>query len=180
MKTVFMTLILALGLQAAPLLTLEQNNISSTPGGIASWMFRLTPDSTNWTSVTSSFLVMESNPGLGLYLDEIGLLGGPSGRLGPLDADWLGNVGYYQLDPFSLVGDRNEAILWVTYELFSGDPSTCSGCLISSGIQEFNVSVEVVSQVTNPVPEPGTWSVGLAGVVMVAWQMRLRMQRGRM
>jgi hypothetical protein len=172
MKTLFLSLLLALGLQAAPLLTLDQADLLARPGQTLSWQFRMEPDGLTWATVTSSQLLLETNPGLGIYTDMIGLLGGPAGRLAPSDPPWTGAVGYYDVDPAAAIGDRNEALLWITYELFSDDPSTCDGCLVFSGLREFAVSVEVVPEPSSEVPEPGTWTLVVPGLALVAWRLR--------
>jgi len=174
MKPLFLSLLLAVGLQAAPLLTLEQNDLLARPGQTVSWQFRLEPDGSNWTTVTSSFLLLETNPGLGIYTDVNGLLGGPGGRLAPAAPAWSGPAGYYDVDPVASIGDRNEALLWITWELFSSDPSTCDDCLVGSGLSEFRVSVEVAPESVNEVPEPGTWTLVVPGLALAAWRLRSR------
>jgi len=174
MKPLFFTLLFAMGLHAAPLLTLQQTDLLARPGETVAWQFRLEADSSNWTTITSSFLLLETNPGLGIYTDNIGLLGGPGGRLAPSAPAWTGATGYYDVDPVAAAGDRNEALLWITWELFSSDPSTCDDCLVGSGLSEFRVSVEVAPESVNEVPEPGTWTLVVPGLALAAWRLRSR------
>jgi hypothetical protein len=152
-------------------IVLDSNNITTQPNGVGSWTFQMQPDASQWVSVTSSFLMLETNPGLGLYTDEIGLLGGPNGRLAPGGPNWTGTIGYYQVDGASLIGDLNQATLRITYELFSADPATCGSCLVSSSFSDHAVSVEVAPA----VPEPGTWATLSLGAGLIA----IRYLRGR-
>lgn len=168
---------------AAPILTLtpSSGNISGEPGNVTGFGFTLTADPDEWISVVSSFLLFESNPDLGFYEDYIGLQGGPTdGLLAPGSPDWVQafhsnqgfGIGAFFLSPLANLGDRNDAQLIVLYERFSADPSTCDTCNLGSGEFVFDVSITAD---TNPVPEPGTWSLLLlslviAGAVRYRWQ----------
>lgn len=168
MRTIILFLLLSLGLQAAPMFTLDNPNLSIAPGETGEWEFRLEADDTHWVSVTSSFLLFETDPLIGLYEDEIGMQGGPDGRLAPGAPDWTGTAARYQVSPMATIGSFNGAILVVLFELFSGDPATCDSCLIESGSFETSVSVSVVAPPDVVIPEPGTWQLLAAGAGLLA------------
>ncbi len=169
MKNLLLGFVLAMAVQGATL-TLDETTVRARPGQVADWTFVFQPDTAQWVSVTGSFLTIESNPTLGFYSDEIGLLGGPDGRLAPNSEPWRGVVGYYFVDPTALLGQRNDASLRVEYEIFSADPATCSNCLVGQAASEFRVAVEVADE----IPEPGTWTMFVTGAALLGWRWRRR------
>ncbi len=170
---------------AAPILTLTpaSGNVTAEPGSVSGFGFTLFPDSDEWITVVSSFLLFETNPDLGFYEDYIGMQGGPTdGILAPGGPNWVQSfdssqgfgVGAFFISPLANLGDRNDAQLIVLYERFSADPATCSTCNLGSGEFSFDVSITAG---TNPVPEPGTLSLmllslAISGVVRYRWQPR--------
>lgn len=156
---------------AAPILTLTNPNPVGNPGGTVQWTFTLTSDPTKWISVIGSNLTEESNPSLGQYSDNIGLLGGPVNfSLAAGAPTWTGDIaGFYEISPLAFPGAINQAKLTIQYEEYSGDPLSCVDCLLGSSTLSADVSVAV-----NAVPEPSTIlfiPVGLAGL---AWTRRKR------
>ncbi len=175
MKQLTLMLLLAAGMSAAPIITLDQPNVGALPGGVASWTFRMQADPTLYTSVTTSFLLFETEPGLGIYTDEIGLQGGPGGRLAPAASDWLGTVGFYLIDPAAIPGDRNDATLRLTYDLFNADPANCTGCYVGSGESDFTVRVNTFGPEApvEGVPEPSTYAL-CSLALSLGWYLRKR------
>src|SRR6185437_11944110 len=72
-------LVSATSLLAGATITLSpaDGGIAGLPGETTGWGFDMTADSINWISVTGSFLLSETDPGLGTYADLIGFQGGP-------------------------------------------------------------------------------------------------------
>lgn len=169
-------------LHADPVLLIQPQpggRIQVAPGAINGWGFEMTGDPLYWISITGSQMVVESNPGIGSYVDLIGTQGGPSaGALAP-NATWsqpvfsevLGEgLGQYWMGPGVAPGTVNEGTIWVFYESFSADPSGCGGaCLVGSGI----LSVPFEVSTPSAVPEPSTWAGGVvAGVLALAARRR--------
>lgn len=176
MRTIILFLLLSIGLHAAPMFTLDNPDLTIAPGETGEWEFRLEADDTHWVSVTGSFLLFETDPLLGVYEDEIGLQGGPDGRLAPGAPDWTGVLARYQVSPLTPIGSFNGATLVVLFELFSDDPATCDSCFLESGSFETSVSISVVEPPEVVVPEPGTWQLLAAGAGLLALA-RLRRTR---
>jgi hypothetical protein len=176
MRNIILFLLLSIGLQAAPMFILDNPDLTIAPGETGEWEFRLEADDTHWVSVTGSFLLFETDPLIGLYEDEIGMQGGPDGRLAPGAPDWVGTLARYQVSPLASIGAFNNAVLVVLYELFSDDPATCDSCLLESSSFETNVSVSVVAPPDVVIPEPGTWQLlaAAAGLLALARWRRWR------
>lgn len=185
MKKIICFLLHAACLMAGPVLTLEPGNDparSGAPGTTVGWGFRLTPDANEWIGVTASFLLNETNPSLGFYVDLIGSQGGPEfGVLPPAPyADWVqefdaGNflgLGMYAIDPGAAIGAVNAGTIRVLYERYSGDPGVCGSlCFVDSGELDVVFSVTVDRQ---DVPEPGSWGMGVMGLASIWGMRRLR------
>lgn len=179
--SVALALLLSAFAAAAPMITLDppSGNITGLPGETVGWGFRVTADTNEWIAFVGSFLLFESDPGIGVYEDLIGSKGGPvNGVLSPGSPVWeesfdyaqgLG-LGAYAIAPLAPVGSVNRARLFVLYERFSQDPSVCEDCLLGSGELTADVGVTV-----GEIPEPGTMSlVAAAALALFAVQRRRR------
>lgn len=147
--------------------------ISGAPGQTIGWGFDLTSDPTDWTSITGTIDLSESNP-LGVFTDFIGPQGGPSGgALDPGAPDWIQafsgslftGLGSYAIDPFAPVGQTDNGMFLVQYESFSADPATCGSCLVSSGTLFENFTINTVAA---PTPEPSSWLILLTGALALS------------
>jgi hypothetical protein len=179
--------VLAVMAGAAPILELipADGQIQGMPGSTVGWGFSITPSSTEWISVTGSFLLFETNPGIGSYEEFIGFKGGPDdGVIVPGGAIWheefdaassMG-IGSYTIAPFVLLGFRNDATLFVFYERFSGDPRNCGSCSLGTSEWVTGVGSLVGESSENPIPEPGTLLVSAVALVLLGLQ-RLRRLR---
>ena len=78
-------------LYGSPIVVLQPGpSISGTAGSTVGWGFGITPESQYGVSIIATFLVGESNPGLGTYTDIVSYQGGPSaGQLNPTEPDWV-------------------------------------------------------------------------------------------
>jgi hypothetical protein len=168
-------------IQAQPNLTLAPSDglIFGAPGATVGWGFDLTADLNNWATIIATTPLNETNPNLGSYLDFISLQGGPSnGALSPGAPDWaesfdtntFSGFGSYTIGSNAQVGDFDSGQFLVEYELFSGDPSICTNCFVSSGVFLENFTVAVS-------PEPGTWALMLGGCAAIGGLVRR--SRGR-
>lgn len=175
MRMLILFLLLSMGLPAAPMLTIDNPNLNLAPGESGEWQCHLQSDETRWLSVTSSFLLFETNPPLGEYEDEIGMQGGPDGRLSPAAPNWTGILGRYTVSPAATIGAFNSAVLVVLFELFSNDPAICDSCLVASSSFHTTVSVTVVEPSMAEVPEPGAWQLlgaGLGLLGLARWRRK--------
>ncbi len=162
---------------AAPRFTLSPPTVSGAPGQTVGWGFSLTSDDLYWISVLGSYLEFETNPGLGVYIDRIGPLGGPVDfSLAPGANPWIQTfspegvtgVGAFLIDAAAPVGALNMGELVVLVDYFTDNPLTCGSCQTGSGEfrQAFGVSV-------SDVPEPATMALsGLGLVVAALWRRR--------
>ncbi len=181
MKLLAIGMLWAAALMAAPVITLDPADgaLTGAPAGTVGWGFTLTPDATEWITVTGSFLLTESNPSLGFYGDLIGSQGGPSGGLLPPapQPDWVQSfdlglftgLGFYSIDPFAAPGAINSGTIRILYERFSDDPTTCGDCYLGSGELDAAFSVTVAD---NAVPEPSTWLLLPAGTIAILAKRR--------
>lgn len=175
------TLIAALLLSAAvagadPLLTLDPASISGPPGFATGWGFTLQGDSTYYTEIVGTFTLNETNPLLGSFTDYISAQGGPvNGYLAP-GGTWSQSYnsalqtgfGEYALLPTDGPGDSDSGQFVIQYQLFSGDPTVCGSCFVSSGILINDFSVTAT-------PEPDSFgTIALAGLLCLV----LRRRRG--
>ena len=163
MKNAIVLSILALAAAASgyagPVLTLDPLNgsIQGHPGQTVGWGFTLTSDPADWISVVTTTLVSETDPGLGIYMDHAGALGGPAnGVLAPGAAPWTvpfgPGIGAYFVDPGATVGLVDQGMLELNYETFSADPNLCTNCAL--GFADLQVPFQVEAAAA---PEPGTW-----------------------
>lgn len=175
MKHLSLILFWAASLTAAPVLTITPGGaLTGAPGATAGWGFTLTPDDTEWITVTGSFVLSESNGSLGVYSDLIGSQGGPVGGLLPpspqpawiqdFDLGLFTGLGFYAIDPLAAAGAVSSGTIRVLYERYSDDPTQCGDCYIDSAEWDvaFSVAVEDAS-----VPEPGTWAIVATGVAAI-------------
>lgn len=171
LKTLILAAAFSFSLAAGPVLTLTPSgDLSGRPGETVGWNFTLTSDDTEWISVIGSFPIFETNPLLGIYTDIIGSLGGPTNNsLAPGEPAWQGLLANYQIDPLAAVNDSNFGTIFVLYERFSADPSTCNDCRTGEGQLEAAFSVTV-----SDVPEPGTWALLAAGLALCGIARRSR------
>jgi hypothetical protein len=163
---------------AAPVLTITPGPAAlATPGQFTGWGFTLTSDPVEWITVTTSFLIGETNPSIGFYGDIIGGWGGPSaGVLAPGDPDWsqpydllsFTGLGYYFVYASTPLGSLNSGSIRVLYERYSADPNTCVSCWVGSG--ELDAPFSVLAD----VPEPSTMWFLIAGIAGIAWGRMLR------
>lgn len=149
-------------------LTPSSGMISGVPGQTVGWGFSLTNTSlVDTLTVTTSYLINETDPAMGTYSDIISYFGGPSNfEMAPSttwselfsynpDPSLQTGVGYYVIDPGAPGGSSDQATLVVEYEL---DNAT-TGNFDSSG----SLFVPVEAQAT---PEPGTLGLLLAAAAV--------------
>lgn len=166
-------LLFATAAQSAPIFTLDppSGSVSGSPGSTVGWGFRLQADADYWTSIIGVVLLNESNPALGQFTDFISPQGGPTlGVLAPGAPDWVQTFdeslgtgfGAYTIDPSAMLGIPNDGQFLVLYELYSDDPNICGGtCFADSGALEADFSV-------TPVPEPASYVLAIAGLLILA------------
>lgn len=180
LRSFALALVLTACSMAGPILTLDPSagNLLGSPGATVGWGFRISADSSEWISFVTSFLLFETEPGIGVYEDLIGPKGGPVDRvLSPGSSDWVESfdlsqglgLGAFEVAPFAPLGTVNRAQLIVFYERFSDDPSLCPDCFLGSGELQANVGVTV-----GEIPEPGTWSLVVAAALGVWLRGRRR------
>jgi hypothetical protein len=157
-------LIMGTGLAHAGLvLTPASGDITGSAGSTVGWGFLLTTD-LEWLSAVSSETLLDSNPGLGTYLDFIGSSGGlvngvtaPSSSWNQLfDASAGDGVGAFVIDSAAHTGDTDSGLMEILFESFSQDPNICSTCATGFVTIDLPFSVRVVAPV-NTTPEPATW-----------------------
>ncbi|MDX2150249.1 MAG: PEP-CTERM sorting domain-containing protein [Bryobacteraceae bacterium] len=161
---------------AAPLITLNSAGIRGYAGRTTGWSATVQADSSEWISLSGTFLYNESSPLIGTYIDIAGGLGGPVNfSLAPGAPDWVltfsgpaTGFANYAIDAFAPPGAVNQAILRVLYEGFSDDPLTCGFCQTTSSFVDLPVTVEVA-----PVPEPGSALLVAAGAAAMAWRRKV-------
>ncbi len=152
-------------------------SISGQPGDSVGWGFAMTADPTKWTSVTGSFLLSETAPGLGVYSDLIGFQGGPvNAILAPGSADWVetfdnagSGLASFTIDALATPGQWNSAILRILFDEFSADPNTCGSCYVGSNFVDNAITVTA----STPTPEPATSllvGLGLAALLCGLWR----------
>lgn len=144
---------------AGPVFTLDPSSgsIQGHAGQTVGWGFTLTSDPADWISVVTSLLLGESDPSLGVYMDEAGALGGPvNGVLAPGAAPWTvpfgPGVGAYVIDPAAAVGMIDQGLLDLNYETFSADPNVCTHCALGFADLQVPFQVAVVA-----APEPASF-----------------------
>lgn len=144
--------------------------ISGHPGQTIGWGFHVTPDASYWTSFSSSFTILETNPALGIYTDFIGAQGGPVNfTLPPASANWnqafsnnaQTGLGSFTIDSAALAGDTDSGLLAVDYTFYTRDPSSCGFCFAANAETLIPFTVQAV-------PEPGTGLLFIAAVSVVA------------
>ncbi len=178
-------LLFAMGLPllAGPIIQLNPADgiLTGTPGSTVGWGFTIQSDPLQWISFEGSFLVNETNPGLGSYTDLIGASGGPLDFVLPAGAAAWTQVfsdaaqtgaGSYALSPASLPGDQNAGVLRVLWVAYSADPYTCGNCFAGSFQQDFNFRVTAADTPSQAAPEPATLSVVfIAGAMFLGRKM---------
>ncbi len=187
MKKLFLAvacLLSASTLFAEPIVTLTPGPGGSgpaLPNQAVGWGFSVTGDSTYWISFTSSFILSESNPSLQLiYVDLIGMQGGPSsGVLAPgasWQQDYVANMfgatglGFYTINGLAPAGATSSGTIRVQYERFTANPLECDGsCQVDEPAQFKDLAFTVaVASENSAVPEPSTWAMLAAGVGALA------------
>jgi hypothetical protein len=187
MKKLFLAaacLLSAPTLFAEPIVTLTPGPNGSgpaLPNQAVGWGFSVTGDSTYWISFTSSFILNESNPSLQMiYVDLIGMQGGPSsGVLAPgasWQQDYIANMfgatglGFYTINGLAPAGATSSGTIRVQYERFTANPIECGGsCQVDEPAQFKDLAFTVtVASETSSVPEPSTWVMLAAGVGALA------------
>lgn len=157
---------------AGPIVTLDPSNgmITGSPGDTVGWGFTVQADPSFTTNFTASFTLFETNPSIGFYTDFIGSQGGPVGFTLPAGApDWVETfdpvlqtgIGSFTIDPGALPGAVDSGVIHIEYE------QSCSSCF---GSVELPFQVAVAA----PTPEPGTFLLGMAGLLLLAARRRGR------
>jgi len=163
------------------------NPSASSPAGSAvGWGFSVTGDPAYWISVTSAFVLSESNPSIGFFFDLIGPQGGPTGGAlepngawsqdyNPDPASWAG-LGFYAILFPATPGSTTAGTIRVQYERFSGNPMTCGGCLLNEDPQyaDLPFTVTVAPPQVSAVPEPSTWAMWAGGACGLLLLRRVR------
>ena len=173
MKTLMFALFLTGGcLQAAPILNVTSTHVSVAPGGTATYGFSLENPDPLYLTITSSFVLSETEP-LGIYEDVIATLGGPVDALILPGTTWnlSGGLGKYIVAPSATSGTINDFNVLVLYEAYSDDPRTCGFCFAGSESIQASLSLEVIA--TQPIPEPAYASLVGAGLAL-AWARHRR------
>jgi hypothetical protein len=152
--------------------------LSAVPGGTVGWGFTLTNSTTSWISVTSSALTFETNPSLGVYVDFIGLQGGPTPFFAvapstswtqPFDGVSEG-AGAYTISTSATAFALDSGLLMVGFDIFDGDPMAGGAQTGSSTVSApFAIGVSPAAQ----IPEPSTLTLALP-LLLMAWMSRLR------
>lgn len=164
---------------AAPVLTLDPPTgaVGGAPGTTVGWGFTLTSDPNLWLSAIGSFILNETNPGLGTYTDLIGTLGGPTNfSLAPGASPWqqvfnftnqLG-LGFFEISNSAMIGSSNSGTIRVLVEAYNDDPFVCGGNCVENTF-ELDVPFRVtVNEPTPEVPEPSTWVMLATALVLLA------------
>jgi hypothetical protein len=161
--------------RADVVLTLDPTDtLRGAPGETIGWAFTLTSDATSWISVVTTTVADESNPGIGVYSDLAGFLGGPDmGVLAPGDAAWIvpfdttpdSGIGAFSIRPDAAIGSMDLGVIDLEYEKFSADPNICSTCATGFANLQTSFEVEVVA------PEPAVGRL-LAPLCALLWWRR--------
>ena len=170
MKTLILTFAFLLTggcLQAAPVLNVTPTHESVAPGGVATFGFSLENSDPLYLTITSSFVLTETEP-IGVYEDVIATLGGPVDALILPGTTWnlSDGLGKYVVLPSATPGTINDFSVLVLYEAYSDDPRTCGFCFAGSESFQASLSVEVIA--AQPVPEPAYAGLIAAGIA-IAW-----------
>lgn len=81
------------------ILTVAQPDIGAIAGQTASWTFQASADPAVYLTFTGSFLLFETNPSIGTYMDSIGAWGGPVNfALPPASGIWSDVLGSLSID----------------------------------------------------------------------------------
>lgn len=171
---------------AEPIVTIKPDPAnpsgSAVPNQAVGWGFDITGDPTYWVSFTSSFVLNETNPSLQMiYVDLIGLQGGPSsGVLAPgatWNQDYIANMfgatglGFYVINGLAPVGATSSGTIRVQYERFTANPLECDGsCQVdeSPRFADLAFSVTVAPNAESAIPEPSTWAMLATGFAALA------------
>ena len=180
-------------INAGVIMTLDPASgaVQALPGATTGWGFTLTPDSNSTISVISSFLENETNPSLGVYVDLIGVEGGPNaGLLASTDPIWteafsydsgLGTgtgLGAYQIDPAAILGDTDSGDIRLEYEQFS-ESSLCPGCYLGTESIEIPFTVTVGADPA-VAPEPNSLNLAAAAICLaLGWRFKRTGNPGR-
>ena len=152
------------------ILTVAQPDIGAIAGQTASWTFQASADPAVYLTFTDSFLLFETNPSIGTYMDSIGAWGGPVNfALPPASGIWSDVLGSFSIDALAAIGAKNDATLRVLFETHSGDLPTCDSCFVSSGWEDVTVSVTVAQ---TPTPEPASMLLFAAAGALAAFYRR--------
>jgi hypothetical protein len=177
MKTILIATLVGVSLTAFAtadtlvMLNPTSGDLTGAPGDSVGWGFDIQNTSSGlWVSFTQSFLLNETNPSVGMYTDLIGPQGGPVNfELGPntswdeaFDAAAQSGVGSFLIDPAAVIGSVDSGSIRILWDEYTGDPQTCSDCRAT----EFSVDLPF-SVTVDPVPEPSTIWLALAGGLLV-------------
>ncbi|HYI96721.1 MAG TPA: PEP-CTERM sorting domain-containing protein [Bryobacteraceae bacterium] len=159
-------------LQAAPILTVTPTDASVAPGGTVAFGFSLENADPLYLTITSSFLLSETEP-IGIYEDVIATLGGPVDALILPGTTWnvTDRLGKYVVSRSATAGTIKDFRVLVLYEAYSDDPRTCGFCFVGSKSIQASLNVEVIA--AQSVPEPASAVLVAAGLAF-GWALRRR------
>lgn len=152
--------------------------VQGIPGSAVGWGFSIVNDSpVDWISFAVSFLVNETNPSLGTFIDLIGPQGGPSNFVLAPSQPWtqafsevdFTGVGLYLIDPAAIPGALNSGQIRIVWETFNGDPFSCN-CDPTQSTMDFDVQIGVAAA----APEPGSLWLWIGGASLLALRFMRR------
>jgi hypothetical protein len=179
MTKLWLTISLAMAIggaaSASPVLSLSPTtgDITGAPGTTTGWGFYLSSDDTDWISITSVFILSQSELGFGTFHDLLSIQGGPTDFVfAPNSTAWsesydgLGNgLGSFDVSALDASGTFDTGTIRVLFDAYIGDPNV-SGVYDYSSYMDVTFLVEALTPV--PTPEPGSGYLLLTGLIALA------------
>ena len=162
--------------------------VSGQPGDVVGWGFDMTAGA-NWVLIDSVAISGETSPVSGTgpgfisYMDQ--LAGGNGDGATAPGQEWPlafaqgspgTGVGEYTVDPGTPVGTSDSGTFVITYDEYTSDPFSCSGCFVDTQVMTLpgGGPVSFTINVTGPssTPEPGSGILAAAALGLFAWRAR--------